>query len=126
MSTLTHYDVIIIGTGPGGGTLAYKLVPSGKKILLLERGGYLPREKYNWSSKTVYIDNKYKARKLGGIRMGTRLILAFTTTSGGIQTNGTWLNSAPLHLSDLRGKVMMVELWTLGCYNCRNVESYVK
>lgn len=40
----THYDdVIIIGTGPGGGTLAYKLAPSRKKIRLLERGGYLPR-----------------------------------------------------------------------------------
>ena len=40
----TQYDIIIIGTGPGGGTLAYKLAPSGKKILLLERGPYLPRE----------------------------------------------------------------------------------
>ncbi|MDX1979638.1 MAG: FAD-binding protein [Bryobacteraceae bacterium] len=38
-----HYDVIIIGTGAGGGTLAYKPAPTGKKILLLERGGYLPR-----------------------------------------------------------------------------------
>ena len=65
--TISHvhspYDVIIIGTGPGGGTLAYKLAPSGKKILLLERGGYLPREKDNWSSKTVFIDNKYKAKE---------------------------------------------------------------
>lgn len=43
----THYDVIIIGTGLDGGTLAYKLAPSGKKILLLERAGYLPREKDN-------------------------------------------------------------------------------
>jgi len=59
----THYDVIIIGTGPGGGTLAYKLAPSGKRILLLERGHYLPREKDNWSSKTVFIDNKYKAKE---------------------------------------------------------------
>jgi choline dehydrogenase-like flavoprotein len=59
----SHYDIIIIGTGPGGGTLAYKLAPSGKKILLLERGGYLPREKDNWSSKTVFIDNKYKAKE---------------------------------------------------------------
>lgn len=59
----THYDIIIIGTGPGGGTLAYKLAPSGKKILLLERGGYLPREKDNWSSKRVFIDNKYKAKE---------------------------------------------------------------
>ena len=63
MSTTTHYDIIIIGTGPGGGTLAYKLAPSGKKILLLERGGYLPREKDNGSSKTVFIDNKYKAKE---------------------------------------------------------------
>jgi choline dehydrogenase-like flavoprotein len=63
MSTTTHYDIIIIGTGPGGGTLAYKLAPLGKKILLLERGGYLPREKDNWSSKSVFIDNKYKAKE---------------------------------------------------------------
>jgi thiol-disulfide isomerase/thioredoxin len=41
-------------------------------------------------------------------------------------TNDTWLNSAPLHLSHLRGKVVMVEFWTFGCYNCRNVEPYVK
>lgn len=41
-------------------------------------------------------------------------------------TNDTWLNGAPLHLSDLRGKVVMVEFWTFGCHNCRNVEPYVK
>jgi thiol-disulfide isomerase/thioredoxin len=40
--------------------------------------------------------------------------------------NETWLNSAPLRLADLRGKVVMVEFWTFGCYNCRNVEPYVK
>ena len=38
MSNSTHYDVIIIGSGAGGGTLAYRLAPSGKKILILERG----------------------------------------------------------------------------------------
>lgn len=59
----SHYDIIIIGTGPGGGTLAYKLAPSGKKILLLERGGYLPREKDNWSSRAVFIENRYKAKE---------------------------------------------------------------
>jgi choline dehydrogenase-like flavoprotein len=58
----THYDAIIIGTGAGGGTLAYKLAPSGKRILLLERGGYLPREKDNWNSRAVFVDNKYKAK----------------------------------------------------------------
>jgi thiol-disulfide isomerase/thioredoxin len=41
-------------------------------------------------------------------------------------TNQTWLNSKPMHLSDLKGKVVMVEFWTFGCYNCRNVEPYVK
>jgi thiol-disulfide isomerase/thioredoxin len=41
-------------------------------------------------------------------------------------TNPTWLNSEPLRLADLKGKVVMVEFWTLGCYNCRNVEPYVK
>lgn len=40
-----YYDVIIIGSGAGGGTLALKLAPSGKRILILERGDYLPREK---------------------------------------------------------------------------------
>jgi len=41
-------------------------------------------------------------------------------------TNETWLNSEPLRLVDLRGKVVMVEFWTFGCWNCRNIEPYVK
>ena len=41
-------------------------------------------------------------------------------------TNEIWVNGPPLHLSDLKGKVVMVEFWTFGCYNCRNVEPYVK
>ena len=61
MST-NHYDVIIIGTGAGGGTLAYKLAPSGKKILLLERGDYVPREKDNWSTKAVNLEGKYNTK----------------------------------------------------------------
>ena len=44
------YDVIIIGTGAGGGTLARHLAPSGKRILLLERGDWLPREPENWQA----------------------------------------------------------------------------
>jgi choline dehydrogenase-like flavoprotein len=54
-----HYDVIIIGSGAGGGTLAYRLAPSGKKILLLERGGYLPRERENWDSEEVFGRQRY-------------------------------------------------------------------
>lgn len=49
-----HYDIIIIGTGAGGGTLAYGLAPSGKKILLLERGNYVPREKDNWDTNEAH------------------------------------------------------------------------
>ncbi len=47
----TPYDVIIIGTGAGGGTLARHLAPSGKRILLLERGDWLPRELQNSSKQ---------------------------------------------------------------------------
>ena len=54
-----HYDVIIIGSGAGGGTLAYKLAGSGKRVLVLERGGYLKRERDNWDSRAIYIDAKY-------------------------------------------------------------------
>jgi choline dehydrogenase-like flavoprotein len=53
------YDVIIIGTGAGGGTLAHHLAPSGKRILLLERGTWLPREPQNWDAAEVFVDNRY-------------------------------------------------------------------
>ncbi len=38
----------------------------------------------------------------------------------------TWINSEPLKIAELRGKVVMVEFWTFGCWNCRNIEPYVK
>jgi choline dehydrogenase-like flavoprotein len=53
------YDVIIVGTGAGGGTLARHLAPSGKRILLLERGDWLPREPENWLAQDVFVDNRY-------------------------------------------------------------------
>lgn len=60
---MQHYDFIIIGTGAGGGTLARKLAPSGKKILLLERGDYIPREKENWDTEEVFVKGRYKAKE---------------------------------------------------------------
>jgi len=57
----SHYDIIIIGTGAGGGTLAYSLAPTGKRILLLERGDFLPREQDNWSANAVFVKTKYQA-----------------------------------------------------------------
>lgn len=61
MTDAQYYDVIIIGTGAGGGTLAHRLAPTGKRILLLERGGYLPRERDNWDSTAVFVKGKYRA-----------------------------------------------------------------
>ena len=54
-----HYDIIIVGTGAGGGTLAHRLAPTGKRILLLERGGYLPREQENWDAAEVFGRERY-------------------------------------------------------------------
>jgi len=56
-----HYDLIVIGSGPGGASLAQRLAPTGKRILILERGDYLPREEANWSAKAVFVDAKYQA-----------------------------------------------------------------
>ena len=56
---MDSYDVIIIGSGAGGGTLARHLAPSGKRILLLERGDWLPREPQNWLAQDVFVDNRY-------------------------------------------------------------------
>lgn len=53
------YDIIIIGTGAGGGTLAHRLAPSGKRILVLERGSFLPREKENWDTVQVFQRDRY-------------------------------------------------------------------
>jgi choline dehydrogenase-like flavoprotein len=64
MARADHFDVVIIGTGAGGGTLAYKLAPSGKRILLLERGGYVPREKDNWSTRAVNLEGKYQTKEV--------------------------------------------------------------
>ena len=61
MATEQHYDVIVIGTGAGGGTLAHRMAPSGKRILILERGDYLPRERDNWDSTAVFVRGKYRA-----------------------------------------------------------------
>ncbi len=56
---MASHDVIIIGTGAGGGTLARHLAPSGKRVLLLERGDWLTREPANWDTAAVFIDNRY-------------------------------------------------------------------
>jgi choline dehydrogenase-like flavoprotein len=56
-----HFDVAIVGSGPGGATMAWKLAQTGKRILLIERGGYLPRERENWDAQAVFNDARYQA-----------------------------------------------------------------
>ena len=57
----TRYDVIIVGSGPGGATMAWRLAQTGKRILLIERGDYLPRERANWDSDEVFRKGRYQA-----------------------------------------------------------------
>jgi choline dehydrogenase-like flavoprotein len=63
MTQSRNYDVIIIGSGAGGGTLAYALAGTGKRVLLLERGGYVRREKENWSSEAVNLGARYNTKE---------------------------------------------------------------
>ena len=58
----THFDVLIIGSGAGGGSLAHQLAPSGLKILVLERGDWLPRERENWDADAVMQQGRYVSK----------------------------------------------------------------
>lgn len=57
--TVKHYDIVIVGTGAGGGTLAYALKDSGMNILLVERGDFLPQEAENWDVAEVWTKLRY-------------------------------------------------------------------
>ena len=57
------YDIVIVGSGAGGATLAQRLAPTGKSILILERGEHLPREADNWNPRAVFIENKYRTKE---------------------------------------------------------------
>jgi choline dehydrogenase-like flavoprotein len=56
-----HYDVLVVGSGPGGATTAARVAETGKRVLLLERGDFLPRERDNWNSRAVFGQAKYTA-----------------------------------------------------------------
>ncbi len=60
----THrYDIIIIGTGAGGGTMAHALADTGARMLILERGDFIPQEEANWSPEAVWKNLRYRARE---------------------------------------------------------------
>jgi choline dehydrogenase-like flavoprotein len=63
MTRREHADVVIVGTGMGGGTLAWALRDCGAKVLLLERGDFLPSEPENWSPAAVFVEHRYKAKE---------------------------------------------------------------
>ncbi len=91
---IDHYDVIIIGTDAGGGTLAYKLAGSGKRILLLERGDFLPREKENWDATAVFA--KKQIHDDGTlVRQQGETILARTALLCGRQYQILWCRTFP-------------------------------
>ena len=68
-----HHDVIIIGTGAGGGTLLYQLAATGKKILVLERGDFVPRESDNWSPRAVNLEARYNTKEIWHDSKGKKL-----------------------------------------------------
>lgn len=59
---MKDYDAIVIGSGVGGSMTARRLAENGVRVLILERGDFIPREDANWDVKTVFFDKKYKAR----------------------------------------------------------------
>ena len=60
---MTHYDIIIIGTGAGGGTMARALANSGARILVIERGDRIPQEQENWNPEAVWKHLRYRAKE---------------------------------------------------------------
>jgi len=56
----TRFDIILIGTGAGGGTMAHALADSGARVLVLERGGVVRQEPENWSPNAVWHQHRYQ------------------------------------------------------------------
>ncbi|MEA5597023.1 GMC family oxidoreductase [Rivularia sp. UHCC 0363] len=92
----TNYDVIIIGTGAGGGTLAKVLAASGKKILILERGSFLPKEKANWNTPQISKDG-YRTQEIWYDKQGKPIHPATHYNVGG---NTKFYGSALFRLRD--------------------------
>jgi choline dehydrogenase-like flavoprotein len=55
-----HFDVVVLGSGAGGGTLTHALSASGARVLLVERGHAVPQEAENWDPSAVWQDNRYR------------------------------------------------------------------
>jgi choline dehydrogenase-like flavoprotein len=60
---IQSYDIIVIGTGAGGGTIAQALAGSGARLLVIERGDFVAQEDENWSAAAVWKDLRYRTRE---------------------------------------------------------------
>ena len=58
-----HFDIVVVGSGAWGGTMARALAPSGARILLLERGDFVPQEDENWNPEAVWKKLRYRTRE---------------------------------------------------------------
>jgi choline dehydrogenase-like flavoprotein len=75
-------DIAIVGSGMGGGTLAYALRNRGARILIIERGGYLPREPENWSPREIFVAKRYRTTDPYLDGAASRSVPRSTTWSG--------------------------------------------
>ena len=115
-ATNDHYDVIVIGSGPGGASLAHRLARGGKRILMLERGDYLPRSRDNWDSKKVFVDSIYQTNDTWYDRKGKAFHPGLHYFVGG---NSKAYGAALLRLrerdfGELRHKDGVSPAWPLG------------
>jgi len=58
-----HFDIVIIGSGAGGGTMAHAIAKTGARLLVLERGEAIPREPENWNPGAVWKDLRYRTQE---------------------------------------------------------------
>ncbi len=91
----SHFDIVIVGSGAGGATLAQRLAPTGKSILILERGEHLPREAENWSAKAVFVDRRYRTKEQWYDKSGKPFVPNTHYWAGG---NTTFYGAALLRL----------------------------
>ena len=84
--TEKSYDVVIVGSGVGGGAVAYQLAGSGARVLILERGPVLPREPQNWDPVAVFCDLRYRSDETwttsGGKRQERYAVIAVVHEGG--------------------------------------------
>ena len=90
------FDIVIIGSGMGGGTLAYALADTGARILIVERGDFIPQEDENWSPHAVWGELRYRTserwidgRGSGVPSLHTLIVSAATRNSGGLCCTAT-------------------------------------